>query len=244
LYGNLRGLEVADLADQHYVRILAQDGAQPARERHFDLGVDLRLADAVDVVLDRVFDRHDVLGVVVEALERRVERGRLAGSGRTRDKPAAVRLVNELVHGPLRARIHAERIEIELARLLVEDTQHHALAVAGWDGRDAHIDRAPGDLQADAPVLRQALLGDVETRHVFDTRDHQRRHGAARLQYLAQHAIDAEANHQAVLERLDVDVGGVFLDRLGENGIDQPDDRRIVLAVEKIGLLGQILRQV
>ena len=53
LHGDLRGFEVADFADHHHVRVLAQDGAQAAREGHFDLGVDLGLADAVDVVLDR-----------------------------------------------------------------------------------------------------------------------------------------------------------------------------------------------
>ena len=60
LHRDLRGLEVADFADHHHVRVLAQDGAQAAREGHLDLGVDLGLADAVDVVLDRVLDRHDV----------------------------------------------------------------------------------------------------------------------------------------------------------------------------------------
>ena len=60
LHGDLRGLQVADFADQHHVRVLAQDGAQAAREGHLDLGVDLGLADAVDVVLDRILDRHDV----------------------------------------------------------------------------------------------------------------------------------------------------------------------------------------
>ena len=116
--------------------------------------------------------------------------------------------------------------------------------MAGGDGGDAHVDRAPGDPQADAPVLRQALLGDVEARHHLDARDHQRRHRALGLQHLAQHAVDAEADHQAVLERLDVDVGGVFLDRLGEHGVDQPDDRRVVLAFEQVGRLGQVLGEV
>ena len=55
-----RRLEVADLADHDDVGILAQDRAQAARERHLDLRVDLRLADAVDVVLDRILDGHDV----------------------------------------------------------------------------------------------------------------------------------------------------------------------------------------
>ena len=41
-----------------------------------------------------------------------------------------------------------------------------------------------------------------------------------------------------------MNVGGVFLDRLRENGVDQADDRCIVLAFEQIRLLGQHLRQV
>ncbi len=140
--------------------------------------------------------------------------------------------------------VHAEAIQVEPAGLLVEQTQHHALAVAGRDGRDAHVDRAAGDAQADAAVLGQALLGDVELGHDLDARDHQRRDAALGLQHLAQHAVDAEAHHQAVLERLDVDVGGVLADRLGQQRIDQADDRRVIVALEQIGLLGQILRQV
>ena len=97
LHGDLRGLEVADFADHDDVRVLAQDRAQPARERHLDARVDLRLADAVDVVLDRVLDRHDVARAVVDAIERGVQRRRLAGAGRAGDEQDAVRLVDQLV---------------------------------------------------------------------------------------------------------------------------------------------------
>ncbi len=244
LHGDLRGLEVADFADHHHVRVLAQDRAQPARERHLDARVDLRLADAVDVVLDRVLDRHDVARAVVDAIERGIERRRLAGAGRTGDEQDAVRLVDQLVDVPLRGRIHAQRVEVEPARLLVEQAQHDALAVPGRNGRHAHVDRATGDAERDAAVLRQALLGDVETRHDLDARDDQRRHRALGLQHLAQHAVDAEADHEPVLERLDVDVRAVFLDRLGQERVDQPDDRRLVLALEQVGNLRDVLREV
>ena len=140
--------------------------------------------------------------------------------------------------------IHAERGEVEAAGLLVEKTQHHALAVARRDGRDAHVDRAAGDPQADAAVLRQALLGDVELRHDLDARDDERRHRALGLQNLTQHAVHAEAHDEAVLERLDVDVGRVLLHRLREHRVDEPDDRRVVVAVEQVRLLRQILREV
>src|ERR1017187_9865968 len=94
--------------------------------------------------------------------------------------------------------------------LPVEQTQYHAFAMAGRDGRDAHVDGAARNAQADTTVLRQALLGDVELRHDLDARDHQRRDPALLgLQHLAQDAIDPEAHHQPVLERLDMDVGGV-----------------------------------
>ena len=144
----------------------------------------------------------------------------------------------------LRDRVHAERIEVEPARLLVEQAQHDAFAVAGRDRRDADVDRAAGDAQRDAAVLRQALLGDVEPRHDLDARDDQRRHRALGLQHLAQHAVDAEADHESVLERLDVDVGGVLLDRLRQQRVDQADDRRLVLALEQVGRLGHVLREV
>jgi hypothetical protein len=122
--------------------------------------------------------------------------------------------VDQLIDGVLGRRIHAEVSRGRAPGLLVQQTQDDALAVAGWDRRDADVDGAAGHAQRDAAVLRQALLGDVELRHDLDARHHQRRHGAPGLQHLAQHAVDAEADHEPVLERLDVDVRGVFLHRL------------------------------
>src|SRR5690606_13536309 len=92
------GFEVTDFADHHDVRILAQYGPEAAGEGHFDLGIDLRLADTVDEVLDRVFDRHDVAAVVVDALQGRVQGGRLAGTGGPGDEYDPVGLVDQLVH--------------------------------------------------------------------------------------------------------------------------------------------------
>ena len=244
LYGDLGGLEVADLADHHDVGILAQDGAQAAREGHFDLGVDLRLADAVDVILDRILDGHHVAGVVVDPLERGVKRGRFARAGGAGDQNDAVRLVDDLIHQRLRPRIHAERGELDASRLLVEQSQHHALAMPGGQGGDANVDGASGDAKRDASVLRQAALGDVELRHHFDARYHERRHRAFRLEHLAQHPVDPEADHQAVLVRLDVDVRGIFLDGLRQERIDQPDDGRFIVALEQVGRLRNVLGQV
>src|SRR3546814_13250415 len=73
LHRDFRGLEIADFTNHHYVRILAQYRSQASCKRHLDLGVDLRLADAVDVILDRIFNRHDVAAAIVEHAQRRSE---------------------------------------------------------------------------------------------------------------------------------------------------------------------------
>ena len=45
--------------------------------------------------------------------------------------------------------------------------------------------------------------------------------------HLVQHAVDAVAHDQPVLERLDVDVRGAHLQRVGDHQRDEPDHRRL-----------------
>ncbi len=130
--------------------------------------------------------------------------------------------------------VHAELGEIELAGLLVEQAQHDTLAAPGRNRRHAHVDRASGDAQADAAVLRQARLGDVELGHDLDAADHRAGDRLLRRQHFAQHAVDAKAHDEAILVRLDMDVGRAFLDRFGQQRVDQADDRRVVLAFEQV----------
>jgi hypothetical protein len=51
---------------------------------------------------------------------------------------------------------------------------------------------------------------------------------ARRAHDLVQHAVDAEADAQVVLGRLDVDVRRAVLDRLGDEQVDELDDRRVL----------------
>ncbi len=125
--------------------------------------------------------------------------------------------------------------------MLVQQAQYDTLAVAGGHRRDAHVDRPAGNAQGDAAVLRQAFLGDVELGHDLDAGHDQRRERAARLEHFAQHAVDAEAYAEPVLVRLDMHVGCVVLDRFGQDGVDEADDRRIVVAFEQIGGFLQLL---
>jgi len=113
--------------------------------------------------------------------------------------------------------------------------------MARGDRRDADVDRPPGDPQTDATVLRQPLLGDVELRHDLDPRHDGGGDRTLGLQRFAHHAIDPHAHHETVLERFDMDVRGVVAHRLGQQGVDEADDRRSILALEQVSLLGQVL---
>src|SRR5450759_1748153 len=63
MIGEIRDLEtsqIADFADHDDVRVLPQNRAQCFGKRHVDARIDLSLADAVQLVFDRIFDRQDI----------------------------------------------------------------------------------------------------------------------------------------------------------------------------------------
>ena len=227
LHGDLRGLEVADLADHDHVRVLAHDRAQRVREREVDLRLHLDLVDPGHLVLDRILDREDLHVRLVELVERRVERRRLARAGRPRDEEDAVGLLQRLEEAPERVVEEAQLGEVERHAALVEDPHHDALAVHRRHRRHAQVDLLALHAQPDAPVLRQPPLGDVEVREDLDARDHGGREPARRRLDLVQHAVDPVAHDQPVLERLDVDVGRARSERVGDQQRHEADHRRL-----------------
>ena len=243
LDGDLRGLQIPDLSHHYHVGILAEDGPQAARERHVRLLVDLGLPDAGQVVLDRVLDREDIHGAGAELGQRRVQGGGLAGAGGARHQENTVRLVHHLAQALEDVGAHAEIRQREATRLLVEQPQHDPLPVGGRQRRHAHVDLAPADAQRDPAVLGYPLFGDVELGHHLDAGHQERSHGALRADRLPQHAIDPEPHQQVAFEGLDVDVGSVLPDRLGEQRVDEADDRRVVLLLEEVLGLGDRLRE-
>ena len=222
---------------------MAQDRAQGAREGHVDPGIDLRLRDAVEFVLDRIFDRHDVQPERIDARQRGVQRGGLARAGRTGDQYNAMGLVDQVVDPRQRPIIHAKGRQLELAAFLVEQTQHGTLAETGGQSGDTHVDLAARQAQRNAPVLRQALLGNVEIRHDLDAREHRRMQPAMRFRHRLQGAIEAEPDRRARLVGLDVNVRCALPQRLREQHVDHADDRCVVLRIEQILDPGHFLHQ-
>ena len=98
----------------------------------------------------------------------------------------------------------------------------------GGLGGDPKINRAAGKRKRDAPVLRCPGFCDVHAGHDLESHHHRRPVLFVQRANLLQYAIDAIANPQEVLLRLEVDIGCRALDRVSQQGIDQANNRLAV----------------
>ena len=101
-HGEFNRGQIADLAHQDDVRVLAQGRAQRGRER---IGVrhDLALVDEAHLApvhhLDRIFERDDVArGGAIDGIDERGERGRLPGTRWTADQDEPVLQIGQAAH--------------------------------------------------------------------------------------------------------------------------------------------------
>ncbi len=130
----------------------------------------------------------------------------------------------------------AELLERRHAAVLIEDAQHHLLAVQRAQGRGAEVDlRAVFGGDADAAVLRQALLRDVHARHDLEARDQSLVDPLGQVHHFLQQAVEAVADQDALFHRLDVHVARAGLDRALHDQVDEIDDRRGLAALLEAG---------
>ncbi len=199
----------------------------------------LHLVDAGEIELDRILDGDDVDLGRVDARQRAVERVGLARAGRPGDQHHAVRLEDRLLEPAQRLGLEAELRHVEHQVVLVEEAHDDLLAEERGQHRDAEVEVLdpvgdPG-LHLDAAVLGQPLLGDVEPGHDLEAAGDRLLELERRVHHLVEDAVDAVPDAVLLLVRLDVDVGGAALDGVGEDDVDQADDRRF------LGLLLQLL---
>src|SRR3954451_5657527 len=74
---------IANLADENHVGILAKDRAQGSRKSEPRLLVYRNLADAIDLIFNRILDGNDVHRLLPDLVDESVERRRLSTAGRT-----------------------------------------------------------------------------------------------------------------------------------------------------------------
>ena len=228
-------LLIAHLPHQQDVRVLPQGGPQYGGKIQTDLRVDLNLVDARQAVLHRVFDRDHLVSGLIQLGEGSVQGGGLAAPGGTGDHYHAVRapqLTTETLQQQLR---HPGVVQRQQARRLIQQTHDHGFAVLHRHGRHPHVDLMTPDPHVEPAILRQPLLGDVETRQQLQAQHQSRRDPHLVEHVLMQHAVDPLPNAQHLLIGLDVDIRGVHLHRIFKHRAQQLDHRRLALAGAGIG---------
>jgi hypothetical protein len=222
------GLKVADFTDHHDVGRLTEHRAEGGGEGHADVALDLHLVDAGHLVFDRIFDGDDLAVRLVDVVQRRVKGRRLAGTGRAGDEEHAVGAGHEALELGLVVGEEAQLRQAQLQALLVEDSHDDRFAVDGGEDRDTQVDVASAGAGLDASVLRDALLGEGDLGHELEARDDRRLQALGRPLHLLQHAVDAEAHAETLLQRLEVDVRGLAADGVDDERVDVADDGRVV----------------
>ena len=145
----------------------------------------------------------------------------LPEDGRPGDEDDAVGLVDHLAPARQHVLGHAELVEVELHDRAVEDPQDDALAEHGGQGRDADVDAVAAEGELDPAVLGQPALGDVEVGHDLDAAGDRRGQVARRRDQLVEHAVDPVPHLVLFLERLEVDVRGLVLDRQQQHHVEE-----------------------
>ena len=225
---DLGRVPVANLTDENDVRRLTQHRPENRGKRQADLGAHLALVQAREVIFHRILGGDDLFVRAVQFLQRRVQRGGLSRPRRAGDQKHAVGAFDDLLEDLVILAAESESLHAATGRFGRENTQHHRLAVVARQCRDAEVDPFRVDKPLDAPVLGEALLGDVDSAHDLQTRDHRALHALGNRVPLQTNAVDPIPNANAVGHRLEVNVAGTGPHRLGDDQVDQPNDRRCV----------------
>ncbi len=136
-------------------------------------------------------------------------------------------MAREMRHAPQHVVVEAERIKVvEIASRAVQQAHDDAFAVQRRQRGNAQIDLAAQRFDLDAAVLRKPAFGDVQLGHQLHAGNDGGLQLARRRILSEQHAVHAVADAEFPFERLNVNVAGALLDRLGDHGVHQADDRR------------------
>ena len=197
-HGDVGGLEIAHLTDQHDVGVLPQHRPEGLGEGG---GIETHLSlvdDALSVtegILDRVFDGDDVAGPAgVDVVDHGGQRGGLARSGDAGDQDQTALLVGQLQHPFGQVQL------LERGHIGRDEPQHHAHVPALLK----HVDPITGSIlgrvgQVDVPGLLVAVPQPVRHHRECELADHLSRQGR-HVSHRAQIALYPKNGRKAGLE--------------------------------------------
>ena len=239
LYRHLGGFQVAYLPHHDDVRVLAQQGAYAVGEVQADVVLHLHLVERRFDHFDRVFHRADIHLRRGELLQRGIQCGGLAGTGRAGHQDDAVGLACPVAPQQRLFAREAEIREILDQHLRIKDPHHQLLAKGS-----RHRGKTQLDLftivahRLDTSVLRPALLHHVHASQQLDAVGDRAGNRGGQLIDLMQNPVDTEANDADVTARLQMDVAGALLKCIFEQPVHQCDD--VLLIGIQILVLAQL----
>ena len=128
----------------------------------------------------------------------------------------------------------------QLQAFLVEDTHHDAFAVIRRQTRHAQVNQLGTHLRLNAPVLRDAMLGDGHVGLNFQPGDNGGLQSFGRRLHFLHHAVNAVAQPEFFCQRLQVNVRGAHLEGVHDDLIHQPDERRVRVHRPAVIRAGQV----
>src|SRR5277367_553654 len=156
--------------------------------------------------------------------------GGFAGAGGSSDQDHAVGFLNVTAEAGFVWAVEADDIESQVTeffaeRFFVEDAEHGVFAVDGGHDGNAEIHEAAFVAHAEAAVLRDAALGDIELAHYF----YARKDGGVpflgeRLHGVLQAAVNAVFDDDLGVARFDVEVTGAAFQGGEDYGVNEADD--------------------
>ena len=227
--GDGAGFQIANFPDHHDVRRLTENRAQRPRKREAHDFIHLHLVDAGQNIFHRVFHRDDFAVGSVDEIQTRIERRCLAGTRRAGHEQNSVRHRNHALERLLVVRQKSQLRQTELQSVLVQNTHDDALAVVRRQTRHAQINQLAPDLRLDTSVLRDAMFRDDHARRNFQTRNDRRLQLLRRRLHFLQHAVNAVAQAKFFPQRFQVNVRRAQLERVHDDLVHQPDERRVHL---------------
>ena len=180
---------------------MTKDRTQSSGEGEAFLFIDGNLSDPPDLILNRIFDRDDLVFITLDFIESGIQGRGLAATSRPRNQDHAIRFGNVMTEAFDILVIKTNDVEVQLAKLLahrffVENAQHGIFSVNGRHDGNAEVDETIVIADTKTTVLRNAPLRDVELAHHLDTRDDGRVVlFGDRLHRVLQHAVDTILNY-------------------------------------------------
>src|SRR5215472_4921406 len=227
LNGDLRGFLVADFANHDFVRVVAKNRSKASRKSEALFLIDRNLRDAANLVFDRILDGNEFVVIGFDFINGCVQSGGLAGARGSGDQDHAVRLMNVAAETLEFFRGKTDYVQIEVRKLLrkclfVQHAKNRVFAVAGWHDGHTQVDIPTFILYAEAAILGNAALGNVQFAQNLDARKHR---GVMLLSDglhgVLQHAVNAVLHGDFGVTGFDVDVAGAPLECGKDDGLDE-----------------------